>query len=77
MWVFITIAPLLDTNEQVLAEYCQSNFEDWGDEAKGEGLMRAWSGIMCASRDTLPLVGPVPDKSGMWIAVGFHGELSL
>jgi hypothetical protein len=65
------------TDEAVLTEYCPSSFENWGDQAKGEGLMRVWSGIMCSSRDTLPLVGQVPGKAGMWIAVGFHGEFFL
>lgn len=58
----------------VLAEYCPTKFEGWGSEAQGEGMMRVWSGIMCASRDTLPLVGQVPGKAGLWIAVGFHGQ---
>jgi hypothetical protein len=61
----------------VLADYCRSHFEGWTEEAKGEGLMRDWSGIMCASRDTLPLVGKVPGKEGLWIAVGFHGKCAI
>jgi len=65
------------TDSAVLAEYFPSNYKDWGNQAKGEGLMRVWSGIMCASRDSLPLVGAVPGKPGMWIAVGFHGQWSL
>lgn len=35
--------------------------------------MRSWSGIICASRDMLPLVGEVPERMGLWVAVGFHG----
>jgi len=61
----------------VLADYCRSHFDGWKEEAKGEGLIRDWSGIMCSSRDTLPLVGRVPGKDGLWIAVGFHGEWTL
>ena len=36
--------------------------------------MRVWSGIICASRDLLPLVGQVPEKEGLYVAVGFHGK---
>jgi len=57
-----------------LAEYCKENFIGWGEEAPGEGSVRSWSGIICASRDLLPLVGEVPGKEGLWVAVGFHGE---
>ena len=57
-----------------LEEYCKKNFNGWGEEAPGEGALRIWSGIICASRDMLPLVGEVPDQKGLWVAVGFHGE---
>ncbi|ODN76474.1 hypothetical protein L198_08069 [Cryptococcus wingfieldii CBS 7118] len=64
-----------------LAEYCANNFEGWEETAPGEGGMRFWSGIMCATQDTLPLVGQVPkeqvpggDSQGLYIAAGFHGH---
>lgn len=57
-----------------LDEYCKKNFNGWGEEAPGEGGMRVWSGIICASRDLLPLVGQVPEKEGLYVAVGFHGH---
>jgi glycine/D-amino acid oxidase-like deaminating enzyme len=57
-----------------LYEYCGKAFDDWGDEAPGEGGTRVWSGIQCASRDTLPLVGAVPGRKGLWVNVGHHGH---
>ncbi|WVQ75691.1 hypothetical protein IAR50_005321 [Cryptococcus sp. DSM 104548] len=64
-----------------LAEYCAANFEGWTETAQGEGGMRFWSGIMCATQDTLPLIGQVPkeqvqggDSKGLYIAAGFHGH---
>lgn len=46
--------------------------------------MRFWSGIMCATKDTLPLVGQVPSEQvsegrnqGLYIAAGYHGKLLL
>lgn len=48
-------------------------FTGW-EEGERDGLARVWTGIMGASADMLPLIGPVPDKPGLWTAVGFHGE---
>ncbi|WRT68174.1 uncharacterized protein IL334_005149 [Kwoniella shivajii] len=57
-----------------LKDYCKNNFAEWGPEAPGEGAMRIWAGMLCATKDTLPLVGEVPGKDGMWMAAGFHGH---
>ncbi|ORX35016.1 FAD dependent oxidoreductase [Kockovaella imperatae] len=56
--------------KQWLASYCKEEFEGWGEEAPGEGAQRFWSGIQCASRDRLPLVGQVPGSPGLEEAVG-------
>ncbi|WVF66161.1 hypothetical protein IAT40_000901 [Kwoniella sp. CBS 6097] len=60
-----------------LEEYCPKTFGGWGpveDQAPGEGATRVWSGIQCLSKDTLPLVGEVPGKQGLWVAVGHNGH---
>ncbi|KAM4060998.1 putative fad dependent oxidoreductase protein [Hirsutella rhossiliensis] len=64
----------------------QTVFEPrWGD---GGGLVKAWTGIMGFTGDTLPLVGRLPEddappagrarrgesRPGQWIAAGFNGE---
>ncbi|KIR36724.1 hypothetical protein I352_00035 [Cryptococcus deuterogattii MMRL2647] len=64
-----------------LAEYCKDSFTNWGKEARGEGAMRFWSDIMCATKDTLPLVVQVPSEQvpegrsqGLCIAAGYHAK---
>lgn len=33
-----------------------------------------WSGLVCLLGNGLPFVGPVPDTSGLYAALGFHGN---
>ena len=33
-----------------------------------------WAGIFGLTQDLLPLVGPVPDRSGTWVAAGYSGH---
>lgn len=58
----------------VLANYCRTRFAGWAEEAFGEGATRTWSGLLTDSKDTLPLVGEVPGKKGMYLSAGFHGH---
>ncbi|WVR07343.1 hypothetical protein IAU60_004384 [Kwoniella sp. DSM 27419] len=57
-----------------LEDYCRENFAEWGVEAPGEGANRVWAGMLCGTKDTLPLVGPIPGKDGLYIAAGYHGH---
>ncbi|KAI0130028.1 FAD dependent oxidoreductase superfamily protein [Xylariales sp. AK1849] len=43
----------------------------WGDEGE---LIRDWTGIVCYTPDTFPLVGEVPDEKGLWMSVGMNGH---
>lgn len=36
-------------------------------------LIRCWNGIRCASPDGLPLLGPHPQRPGIWLACGHEG----
>lgn len=56
------------------SKYCKEKYAGWGDEALGEGLTRVWTGILTEVKDTLPVVGQVPGKKGMFVSVGFHGH---
>jgi sarcosine oxidase subunit beta len=38
------------------------------------GVQRAWAGLYELTPDSQPLIGPVPDRSGLWIAAGFSGH---
>lgn len=60
---------------QWMAEYCKNTFAGWGEETPGfEGLTKMWSGIIDHSLDQLPLVGEVPGRRGVYLAVGFSGQ---
>ncbi|KAJ7322820.1 FAD dependent oxidoreductase [Mycena albidolilacea] len=49
-------------------------FEGWGDEALGEGMMHAWSGIMGYTVEAVPFVGELHNKPGAFICAGHHGH---
>jgi sarcosine oxidase subunit beta len=38
------------------------------------GVQRAWAGLYELTPDSQPLIGPVSDRSGLWIAAGFSGH---
>jgi len=35
--------------------------------------IRVWTGVRAATPDGLPLIGPCPDRSGVWLATGHEG----
>jgi glycine/D-amino acid oxidase-like deaminating enzyme len=37
-------------------------------------LTRSWTGVLTYVLDYRPLVGPVPDSPGLYLAAGFHGH---
>ncbi|KAK8853409.1 hypothetical protein IAR55_004115 [Kwoniella newhampshirensis] len=39
-----------------------------------DGLDYAWAGILGLTPDSVPFVGPVPDKDGQYIIAGFNGH---
>ena len=40
---------------------------------KGTKFSHTWSGIMCATNDGLPLIGPVPNRHNQFMMCGFNG----
>ncbi|KAH7145514.1 FAD dependent oxidoreductase [Dactylonectria estremocensis] len=52
--------------------YMQRHFNGW--ENSGAVVDQVWTGIMGYSSDRLPRVGPIPDRSGMFIMGGFTGH---
>jgi glycine/D-amino acid oxidase-like deaminating enzyme len=36
-------------------------------------IIRSWTGFRAASPDGLPLIGPHPKRSGLWLALGHEG----
>ena len=55
--------------KRATSEYFKSNkLEDNSEE------FRDWTGIICQTPDTFPLVGPVPQEDGLWAIVGMNGH---
>ncbi|KAF9653039.1 FAD dependent oxidoreductase [Thelephora ganbajun] len=57
-----------------LQNVCGKNFEGWGDEALGEGLITDWTGIAGETPDSVPYVGELEGKSGCFICAGHNGH---
>ena len=36
-------------------------------------IIRSWTGFRAATPDSLPLIGPHPEREGLWLAVGHEG----
>ncbi|KAF5631023.1 hypothetical protein F25303_9749 [Fusarium sp. NRRL 25303] len=53
-------------------DYMQRTFVGW--EESGARVDRVWSGIMGYSTDSLPHVGEVPGRDGVFVIAGFHGH---
>jgi glycine/D-amino acid oxidase-like deaminating enzyme len=63
----VIISYLCDSTERYFGR-------NWGDDDAAGRLRHAWTGIMGFSADGFPLVGPVPDKEGLFIAASFQGH---
>ncbi|KAJ7762592.1 FAD dependent oxidoreductase [Mycena metata] len=59
---------------EALREALPQYFEGWEEEAMGEGLVHAWSGIMGYTSEGIPYVGELHDKPGAFICAGHHGH---
>nr|RBQ85874.1 hypothetical protein FVER53263_03159 [Fusarium verticillioides] len=53
-------------------DYMQRTFLGW--EESGVRVDRVWTGIMGYSTDSLPHVGEVPGRHGVFVIAGFHGH---
>ncbi|KAF5570917.1 FAD NAD(P)-binding protein [Fusarium phyllophilum] len=53
-------------------DYMQRTFVGWEDS--GARVDRVWTGIMGYSTDSLPHVGAVPGRDGVFVIAGFHGH---
>lgn len=53
--------------------------ENWGgtnemEHDDEERVVHEWTGIMGVTADSMPFVGQVPGKKGMWMSAGFNGH---
>lgn len=44
----------------------------WLPDIGSSSFLRAWSGLRPQTEDGLPLIGPIPDVAGLYIACGHH-----
>ncbi|WRT63934.1 uncharacterized protein IL334_000861 [Kwoniella shivajii] len=65
---------LLPECTKYLEGFMTRTFDGWNENAIGEGLMRTWTGVIAATIDRLPLIGPVPDTPGLFISAGYNGH---
>ena len=64
------------TNEEVVSAAIQEELTAFAAELLGEEprVERRWPGIFGATKDEVPLVGPVPGREGVWVSAGYSGH---
>ncbi|WP_299026852.1 FAD-dependent oxidoreductase [uncultured Sulfitobacter sp.] len=60
--------------EMRAAAKIRQDFEAMFPAWRGVETAHGWSGMVCLARDMLPFVGQVPDHSGLWAALCYHGN---
>jgi glycine/D-amino acid oxidase-like deaminating enzyme len=53
-------------------DYMQKTFDGWKDSQAR--VARKWTGVMGYSADSLPHIGRVPGREGIFVISGFHGH---
>lgn len=56
-------------SQKIRADF-QKMFPAWA----GVDITHEWSGLICLMPSLMPFVGPVPDHTGLFAAMGFHGN---
>jgi glycine/D-amino acid oxidase-like deaminating enzyme len=64
------------TAEEVTTPLIQSQLESLARDLVGRApkVTHRWAGIFGMTEDLLPLVGPVPERDGIWVACGYSGH---
>lgn len=64
------------TDEETTTQPIQDALDAFLVELLGEmpKVTHRWAGIFGLTQDLLPLVGPLPDHDGVWIAAGYSGH---
>jgi gamma-glutamylputrescine oxidase len=64
------------TDEETTTQPIQDALDAFLVELLGElpSVTHRWAGIFGLTQDLLPLVGPVPEHDGVWIAAGYSGH---
>ena len=64
------------TDEETTTEPIQQALDQFVVELLGRlpDVTHRWAGIFGLTQDLLPLVGPVPEHDGVWVAAGYSGH---
>ena len=64
------------TSEEAVTDQIQDELTGFAAELLGDAptVAHRWAGIFGATKDDLPLVGPVPGREGVWVAAGYSGH---
>jgi gamma-glutamylputrescine oxidase len=64
------------TDEETTTEPIQQALDAFLVELLGRmpEVTHRWAGIFGLTQDLIPLVGPVPGRSGTWVAAGYSGH---
>lgn len=64
------------TDDETTTEPIQQALDAFLVELIGElpQVTHRWAGIFGLTQDLLPLVGPVPNREGVWVAAGYSGH---
>jgi len=64
------------TNDEALTEPIQAELEGFAAKLVGgePRIEHRWPGIFGSTEDSLPLVGPVPGRDGVWVSAGYSGH---
>ncbi len=64
------------TNEEAITEPIQAELERFAAELAGGAQLveHRWPGIFGSTEDSLPLVGRVPGRDGVWVSAGYSGH---
>ena len=64
------------TSEEATTDVIQRELDAFAAELAGQPVRvtHRWAGIWGTTADTLPLVGQVPDRPDVWVALGYSGH---
>lgn len=62
------------TSEARAAARVRADFDAMFPAWRGVETTHGWSGLVCLARNRLPFVGAVPDQSGLWAGMCYHGN---
>jgi glycine/D-amino acid oxidase-like deaminating enzyme len=64
------------TSEEATTDVIQSELDAFAADLAGQPVRvtHRWAGIWGTTADTLPLVGQLPGRAGVWVALGYSGH---